>query len=376
MRTPKSKFKVVELYAGTGRSVEPFRSWRRAQVSLLVDNSRYAFDTYLLNYPRAPYACGSMNSLSPPELVALSGGQIDVLLGCPPCQGFSECGERRADDPRNRHINRFAAVARHARPLVIGVENVPLAWDSAQFRRFVSGLEQDGYSWSATIANAALYGSCQVRQRLLLVAVRGDVRIDPVFPLPTHGGGNGRIFSYSASTFKKVSDDPVEMLGMSPATQRLAAQLPADYSRILGPLDVPTLSDTLEGLPRTGTAVAQKIAHNHWPHSAEIYRRMGRLPEGGRWRGGADHYSHAYGRLHRRGLARTVTTHFPYAGAGRFWHPVENRSLTVREAARIQGFSDCFQFLGSDRSAARLVGNALDSRFASMVYKVCRDVLE
>jgi DNA (cytosine-5)-methyltransferase 1 len=103
---------------------------------------------------------------------------------------------------------------------------------------------------------------------------------------------------------------------------------------------------------------------------------MGRVPEGGRWRGGADHFAHSYGRLHRRGLARTITTFLAYAGSGRFWHPTENRALTIREAARIQGFPDSYRFPVNSKRTAALVGNALDYALASICYDTVRHALE
>jgi hypothetical protein len=78
--------------------------WRHAEVALLVDSSRHARDTYLLNYPRAPYARRDISRLRPNELLSLAGGRVDILLGCPPCQGFSETGLRWKDDPRNKHV--------------------------------------------------------------------------------------------------------------------------------------------------------------------------------------------------------------------------------------------------------------------------------
>ena len=77
------------------------------------------------------------------------------------------------------------------------------------------------------------------------------------------------------------------------------------------------------------------------------------------------------------GLARTVTTYFGNAGSGRFWHPTENRALTVREAARVQGFPDSFRFYGDESVRnSRLVGNALDSALAEMQYEAIRQALE
>src|SRR4051794_31927102 len=119
------KLKVVELYAGTARSVEPFRSWRRAQPALLVDASDFARETYLAIFPDAPYLRRSLANMGADEIIHAAGGRIDILLGCPPCQGFSESGLRAAGDRRNWHVRKFADVAVHARPLAVVMENVP-----------------------------------------------------------------------------------------------------------------------------------------------------------------------------------------------------------------------------------------------------------
>jgi site-specific DNA-cytosine methylase len=118
------------------------------------------------------------------------------------------------------------------------------------------------------------------------------------------------------------------------------------------------------------------LTHTAWPSSPIMRRRMANVPEGSRWSGGQDHFSHSYGRLHRRGLARTITTYFANAGSGRFWHPTENRALTVREAARIQGIEDDFLFHGSLGGVSDLVGNALDSAIADVACRTVQECLE
>src|SRR5580692_8458540 len=105
------KLKIVELYAGTARSVEPFQHWRRAEIALLVDASEHARETYLLNHPKAPYVEKDISKLSPSELLSLAGGRVDIIMGCPPCQGFSETGLRLSNDPRNKHVHHFARLA-------------------------------------------------------------------------------------------------------------------------------------------------------------------------------------------------------------------------------------------------------------------------
>jgi DNA (cytosine-5)-methyltransferase 1 len=369
------KYRIAELYAGTARSVEPFRHWRRAELALLLDASEYARATYALNYPNAPYLRRSISRLQAKEFATLANGKIDILLGCPPCQGFSENGLRLADDPRNWHVRKFATLADTLRPLAVVMENVPTVAGSAEFLYMTRLLEESGYKWSSTIANAAQYGSCQTRQRLLFIAFRKDVRVQPKFPNPSFGGDE-RLFSYSTLKYLRPADDPVRMLGITPVSQRLSEAMSQNMAKKLGRKPMVTVGDTLAALPRMGSAEADALTHNRWEHSKTTLRRMGRVSEGHQWKGGLDHFAHSYGRLHRRGLARTITTFFPYAGNGRFWHPTANRSLSIREAARIQGFPDGFRFLESSKRTAALVGNALDNALASICYSVVRQALE
>jgi DNA (cytosine-5)-methyltransferase 1 len=254
------------------------------------------------------------------------------------------------------------------------MENVPLAAASVQFKRFTNRLEHAGYSWTAGIINSALRGSPQCRLRLIFVAIRADVGVEPAFPAPNHGAA-GKYFSYRFSQMRTIDSDRDCMLGIPASVYKFKERLPY-WEAELGPQKIPRVGETLQGLPAIGTAKAFAASHVQWAHKPGQLRRMARVPEGGRWKGGLDHYSQSYGRLHHLGLARTITTAFPNAGSGRFWHPTENRSLTLREAARIQGFPDSFAFLTPISQAAILVGNALDSCLADVTYEIIRSCIE
>ncbi len=367
------KFNIVELYAGTGRSAEPFREWSRCEITGLVDNDAFARDTYLLNYPDAPYVKRDLRRVRPHELAGLVGGRVDVLLGCPPCQGFSDVGARKASDARNNHLVRFGRFAAALRPVALAMENVPLAGDDRRFTEFTTELEHAGYVWTAGIMNAALYGSTQCRYRLVLLALRSDVRLHPAIPEPTHGADQ-KYWHYGKCKLVRLDSDPVGVLGRAPALWRPSlAEMEVNRR---GALPIPTVGQVLDGLPPVRTRAARSIGHVPFKHSVQMRRRMRRVAEGARWSGGADHFSQAYGRLHRRGLARTITTHFNNPGSGRFWHPVEGRTLTPREAARLQGFDDAFTFRAPYSVTARLIGNALDSAVATSIYEAIRAYLE
>jgi len=367
------KLRVAEIYAGIARTWEPFRQWRRCELGLLVDLDSLARDTYTDNFPRAPYWKRDLTWVRPDELEAQAGGKVDILLGCPPCQGFSDTGKRDPNDPRNAHIDVFARFVCGLGPRAVVMENVPLLAGSARYRRFTRRLEKAGYRWTAAVVNAALYGSCQTRQRLVLVAVRKGAGLDPELPAPTHGGGCV-YFGYQSQKLIPLKHHHAELLGITPAAQQLQAKMRVISE--VGQIPIPTLGDTLDGLPVMGSTNAVCLSHEPWQTSATMRRRMSFVNEGGRWKGGQDHYSHAYGRLHRRGLSRTITTYFANPGSGRFWHPVEDRPLSVREAARIQGIDDNLLFQGSLSGAARLVGNALDGAIAEVGYQAVRRALE
>lgn len=370
------KLNVVELYAGTGRASEPFRRWRQAKISLLVDWNDHARDTYRQNFKRTKYAKGDLGLLTPSEIGALNEGPVDILLGCPPCQGFSESGERDQSDPRNDHVVHFAKLAASLRPLAVGMENVPLAAVSPHFKTAMNVLEQAGYVWTAGVLNAALYGSAQSRHRLVMVALRADLKKQPQLPSPTHIP-KGEYFDYISQSMKTYDGLDDELLGTTSSARRVAQALTASYYRSGRPKAMQTFSDVMDGLPELGTTEGESLGQVAWAHGPAILEAMRNVAEGGRRQTVKSYYGAAYARLHRKALARTLTTYFPNAGSGRYWHPVANRAITLREGARLQGFPDSFKFFGGATQAnATLVGNALDSHLANATYESIRRALE
>jgi DNA (cytosine-5)-methyltransferase 1 len=253
------------------------------------------------------------------------------------------------------------------------MENVPLAARTPAYARFVEALEEAGYRWTAGILNAALHGSCQCRQRLIFIGIREDAGESPTLPPPTHGGRK-HYFNYSQLRTCTVKQEPTALLGITPATFQVRGLLPHTESS-LGQLAIPTVGEVLAGLPPVGSKAAVALSHVPWGHTAEQKRKMGRLIEGGQARRSSSYYSQSYGRLHRRGFARTITGAFPNAGSGRNWHPTENRSITLREAARIQGFPDSFRFSAPLSKSALMVGNALDAALANVTLTTIKAAL-
>lgn len=171
-----------------------------------------------------------------------------------------------------------------------------------------------------------------------------------------------------------LSEDRVGLLGATPAAGRAGKSVDV-FSDPIGNEPVPYLSEVLSGLPSLGSRAAKELSHIPWCHGARMVKRMRHVGEGKRWRGGRDHFSQSYGRLHRKGLARTITSFFSNPGSGRFWHPTEPRTLTLREAARVQGIEDSFRFENPPSKASVLVGNALDLAIAEVAYLSVRNAM-
>lgn len=374
VRAAARQVRVVELYAGTARSWEPFRVWKRASLALLVDNSSTARRVYRANFPRAPYERRDLATTRAATLLSRAGGRVDVVLGCPPCQGFSEAGRRQPADPRNLHLLRFVQLATALGPSVIAMENVPGAASGPAFGEFTAFLERANYRWTAGIFNAAAWGSAQSRQRLLLLAAKRGLP-EPMLPRQATHLAGAHLFNYSTGRIEPVEYDAVALLGVTPLTGRLRSALPV-AEELLGPAAPRTVADALADLEHLRPRDARELTHVPWRHGAAMLKRMGRVKEGGQWSGASDHYSHSYGRLHRKGLARTITRCFNNPGSGRYWHPTANRALTVREAARLQGYPDSFGFPCDLSKAAALVGNALDASLAKVVFEAVRVLLE
>jgi DNA (cytosine-5)-methyltransferase 1 len=352
---------VYELYAGAGRSSAPFGF---DNISLLVDVDEHARESYLANYPGANYITRDLATTSAEELLAQGGGPPDIVLGCPPCQGFSESGKRDWEDPRNNHVIRFAELAVRLAPWVVAMENVPMAAASPQFERAIEILEAAGYEWTAGVLNAAEYGSAQCRQRLVMIACLRCLGVAPELPSPTHRP-DGEYFDYVQGETLRFDGSDDDLLGTTSSSFRARDSLPTRYFDSGTPSPTPTVEVVLAGLPEEGSPAAELLDHRPWDHTSKMLATMERVPEGGQRDNGGRYFGAAYARLHRRGLARTITTYFPNAGSGRYWHPTANRSLTLREGARIQGFPDDFSFIGGSTDANRtLVGNALDAALA------------
>ncbi len=379
---------VAEVFAGVGSVARGFARAGGFQVAYLNDVDPVARATYLANdSPESVYELRDVRTVTGRMIRdAADGRPVAGLLGCPPCQGWSAAGHRDAADRRNRLLKDFFRLVNSVYPVFFVMENVPSVADRAELAAAIGTLRGRYRVWQGVL-NAAAYGLPQSRQRVLVIGYRHDTGVTPSGPPPTHAGRR-KIWDYRTETFVEPSADTVDaLLGAAP---RLGAPRAAQYTmRSYYPENVGSLTrfvtvgeaigdlDEDAGGRRSGYARAlgagrHAVAnHEPWDHGEDLVERLRQVREGRRppieATNGRRYYSQAYTRLHRKGLARTITTNFHNPGSGRFLHYRLHRTLTVREAARLQGFGDDFVFIGHPGRQERLVGNAFPPLWAESI---------
>lgn len=277
-------------------------------------------------------------------------GEIDVIIGGPPCQGFSLAGKRKTDDPRNTLFKHYLRFVDCVRPKFAVLENVRLLTSMKNVRGVLvkddicEEFRSHGYRMECFEVNARDYGVPQHRERVLFVAVRTDLGISPSIPLSTHSV-NRDLFS-ETSRFRSFadacSDLPfLESGGQSDDELHQAVTHPAHV--------IEWLWDVPEGA------------------SAHENEEPTKRPPSG--------YNTTYKRQIWNEPAGTVQTTFGMISGCRNVHPIATRSLTIREAARIQSFPDSFRFVGGLGTIRTGIGNAVPPLLAFAVGQHVRQLL-
>ena len=344
--------------------------------------------SYERNFPKHRFASSDVRALSGQQVCKATGlhaGELDLLIGGPPCQGFSIIGARASDDPRNDLFREFLRLGKDLKPRCLVIENVPglatldggrVLTDLADAFRFL------GYSMSFAELLAAQYGVPQMRWRMLFIGFRSDLDVHPSmgFPKPTYGQfgigelvPNCTISSGDSKGFLTVRD----AIGDLPPIE--AGGEAASY---LGHPSQPYQREMRKGL--------KKELYNHYAPklSAQNLVRLAALKAGQDWRDLPHHllpdgmkrakrkdHTRRYSRMTWEGVPRSIITRFRDPKSGEYTHPEQDRTISIREAARIQSFPDRFVFEGSRSEQYDQVGNAVPPRLAEAIGREVRAVL-
>lgn len=354
---------LVDLFCGAGGlSLGLGLSGFRSALGLDFDSSAIA--TYATNNPGTAALCEDVGDLTAKRIFEIAGTKdIDVIAGGPSCQGFSTHGKRIEDDPRNFLFREFARLVRDVKPKFFLMENVKglLAYRGGHFKKLIeSSFARAGYSVTSAVLCAADFGVPQLRHRVFFIGTRTDV--DLSMPLPTHGADPGL---FSLAPYVTVGDAIGDLPLMHGDVRRelwpYASAPRTDFQRYArsGTREKLVTLHQANGLSEQARRIASFVKQGEGlrsvpvRHLPERFRKMRTISTGELRRD----CTTLYHRLSPERPAYTITTYFRNVASGPFLHPYEDRSLSVREAARLMSFPDRYQFVGT--GIPRQIGNAV-----------------
>lgn len=355
----KRKPKVLDVFSGAGGFSLGFEM-AGCEIIGAIEHDKWAADTFQYNHPKSKMFLGEIESFDDVYLTQQIMEKPDIIIGGPPCQGFSVCVKNAGDpkDPRNSLFVEFLRMAKIFNPRVLVMENVPNI-ERAKTKNGVRVVdiirrefEQLGYHVYDKILTASDYGVPQMRQRFILVASKEA--LDTPFPARTHriesGQENGQITMF---------DETKDTLKRCPTLWEAISDLPNIEARE-GAEVMDYTTEPQNDYQRWCREGAMQI-HNHlaMKHSKRLVERFSQMSWGqsvsditddrlkqrkrnGNGQVSDSPYDQNNRRMHPNKICHTITATF----YGNFVHPYRNRNFTAREGARIQSFPDHYVFLG------------------------------
>ena len=327
----KKKYTIIDLFSGCGGLSLGFEM-AGLDVSLAIDNWEDALVTYRYNHKGTNTLNADLLNLDPKEIGdKYNLHDVSVIIGGPPCQGFSVAGKRIIDDDRNKLYKSFVRFVKHFRPKAFVMENVPniLSIGGGAVRdAIINDFSELGYTVSYKVLTASDYGVPQNRRRAIFVGLN-----DKVFPFPEPS------VKEKVTTYDALSDLPEESVddGLNYPIDPIS-----EYQRMM----------------RRG--IERLYNHQITTHTPETQRIIAMVPDGGNYKNlpqemwSLRKVHIAWTRMNSQKPCFTIDT-----GHRHHFHYSFNRIPTVRESARIQSFPDNFVFLGSKTSQYKQVGNAV-----------------
>ncbi|WP_312813770.1 DNA cytosine methyltransferase [Sedimentibacter sp.] len=335
------KYNVLDLFSGAGGLSRGFLD-AGFNVILGVDNDEMALKTFAENHGNTAtmkldlFNHNNLNEIT--KYLISKGVTIDVLVGGPPCQGFSISGEMKEDDERNMLYTAMVELAKKIKPKFVVLENVMgmiKLYDGKGAKRVIKGFEEIGYKMKAEQLYAPDFGIPQIRRRVFFVGTLDD-KIDFKYPKPT----------YTEETYisceQAISDLPSLEDGVWSDEQEYTSAPTTDYQKLM----------------RGNT----KTIYNHIGsrHTEKTINLISQIPAGKNHKCLPEElkkgikYNDILTRFFRDKPSHTITT-----GHRTHFHYQYNRIPTVRECARLQSFPDDFIFYGNKGQQYKQVGNAV-----------------
>lgn len=361
--------KVIDLFAGCGGFSCGFEKAGYDIVSAVEFDKNIA-KSYEINHPNTKMIADDIKNVDNNKI--FKRNDATVIIGGPPCQGFSMAGARIRkgfiDDPRNYLFKHYFNVVKIVRPKIFIIENVKgiLTMKNGQVFEEIKKIFEDAdnfegkpYKIQYKVMKAKEYGIPQNRERTIIIGSMIDFNLDKEID---------KTKEYIKETNKQFFDNITVWQAIS--------NLPKPTED--GNIKVGKIENNYQSflISRTGRTFNHIVTR----HNTVALKRMEKI-------GINENYmvldekiktvhSGSYGRLDPNSIAPTVTTRFDTPSGGRFIHPFENRTITPREAARIQSFPDDFKFFGTKSCVCKQIGNAVPPKLSYFLGTMIRRILE
>lgn len=363
---------TIDLFSGCGGLTLGFKhaGFVSALASDIDENCKHTFNA---NFPETPFVCGDITQLTEQQFREQTGGRrIDVIVGGPPCQGFSLANKRRnktEDDPRNRLFYQYLKVIEWYQPKVFVMENVKgllSMHGGSVIKEILRCFAEAGYRVDYRVLKASNYGVPQSRERVIIVGVRNDLNKAPVFPED--------IIPQPVSVDKAIMDLPQIDAGQGMDGMPYLAPPANDYQRMMR-LRADRLRNHIS-MKHTARLVARFHAIRPGQSLIDVWDEHGPLRRGKPSEKSTIKFSQNNQRVYADQPAPTIAASFQ----SNFVHPHLDRNFTAREGARLQSFPDDFVFEGfrtkmsweKGLSQYQQIGNAVPPLLAYAIAKTIR----
>lgn len=337
---------VIDLFSGCGGLSYGFMQ-AGYKIILAVDNWKDSLVTFERNHPGTKILEEDLSNYNPnllTEKYGIKPGEIDVIIGGPPCQGFSISGKRMIDDSRNKLYKSFVDIVGYLKPKAFLLENVPnlVAIGKGAIKdQIIQDFEKHGYKVVYKILKASDYGVPQNRRRVIFVGLLDGNTFD--FPMPTHG--DDMLLKKFVTSKEAIDDLPENSLEDG-----------AKYFKEPNSQYQQTMRKGSKGI----------YNHEVTIHTEQTKKIISMVPDGGNYKNlpselhSTRKVNIAWTRLNSEKPSFTIDTgHFHH------FHYKYNRVPTARESARIQSFPDSFIFYGGKTSKLKQIGNAVPPMLAN-----------
>lgn len=362
----KNKLKVIDLFSGVGGLSYGFAHDDNFEILAANEILPNMAKAYSLNHPNAKVYAEDIKDFSAQKVendLNIKAGEIDIIVGGPPCQAYSTVGKRLIDDPRGKLFQEYCRVLKEFNPKLFLFENVKglLSMQGGELlKTIISLFESLGYKVQYKLLNAADYGAPQIRERVVIIGSK--LKTDFHYPDHTHYNPEETpcLFNTKLKPYLTLEEaiSDLSFIKSSEESFEYASEPQNDFQNLM-----------------RKNAPAKLMDHNSPNNNAKLVKIMELLPDGGtpedlpeslRPTSG---FKNTYCRLWWKRPATTITRNLSTPSSSRCIHPKAPRPLTTREGARIQCFPDTYQFYGSRGDRNLQIGNAVPTFLSNAVAK-------